>query len=237
MSIFLRGKGSVAYHDALAATAVNLRRLQDIRRAWRGEQCLVRFDPPTYAEDMRSAAKVCGLTWQDAVYREVFDPICRHHDPTRVDHESQRIFDGIGGLPPRLRPPRRPWPLPGTRPRRKAVPNTFAIPSRPRGAGVAPGDPSGRGCSSMPSSGDGSGSRSHPLYNGALRWLYRFTWKRKLSPTAPFKLAPPHRRRRFRQGCQHTCASAKPRIPGGLGRCRVDGHMQGGKRQGAVRRP
>jgi hypothetical protein len=102
MSIFLRGKGRYAYHDALAVTAANLRRLQEIRRTWRGEQVLVRFDPQTYAEDMRLAAKVCGLTWQEEAFREVFDPICKHHDPTRVEHEAQRIFDELSGLPPSL---------------------------------------------------------------------------------------------------------------------------------------
>ncbi len=111
MSIFLRGKGRYAYHDALAVTAVNLRRLQEIRRTWRGEQVLLRFDPQTYAEDMRLAVKVCGLSWQEAAFQEVFDPICKHHDPTRVEHEAQWIFDELSGLPPSLAAPESPLAL------------------------------------------------------------------------------------------------------------------------------
>jgi hypothetical protein len=99
MSIFMRAKGRYTYYDALNVTAVNLRRLQEIRRTWLGEQVLVRFDPQVYAEDMRLAAKVSGLAWQEAVFQEIFDRSSRHYDPTRVDHEAQRVFDELSGLP------------------------------------------------------------------------------------------------------------------------------------------
>ena len=139
MSIFLRGKGRYAYHDALAVTAVNLRRLQEIRRTWRGEQVLLRFDPQTYAEDMRLAVKVCGLSWQEAAFQEVFDPICKHHDPTRVEHEvamdfrrTQRLAAVVGS--PRVAA----GPCPGRGRARETAANMLAITSgRDREPGTA----------------------------------------------------------------------------------------------------
>jgi len=79
---------------------VTLRRLQEIRRRWAGEQALVRFDPRVLAEDLRSAAKTCHLGWHDEVFQQVYDPVERHHTPARIDHDAQRVFDELSGLPP-----------------------------------------------------------------------------------------------------------------------------------------
>ena len=102
MSIFTRAKGHYSYQDALDVTAVTLRRLQEIRRHWAGEQALVRFDPRVFAEDLRSAAKTCHLAWHDEVFRQVYDPVERHQTPARIDHDAQRVFDEMSGLPPGL---------------------------------------------------------------------------------------------------------------------------------------
>jgi hypothetical protein len=99
MSIFMRGRGKYTYHDALSVTAVNLRRIQEIRQTWPGEQVLVRFDPRVYASDMRAAAAACGLAWQEDVFRETYDPSDKHHDPTRVQHPAQQLFDALSNLP------------------------------------------------------------------------------------------------------------------------------------------
>ena len=256
MSIFLRGKGNCAYHDALSATAVNLRRLQEIRRTWRGEQVLVRFDPRTYAEDMRSAAKVCGLTWQDAIFQEVFDPVCRHHHPTRVDHEAQRIFDEISGLPPLAAPEsllalardaasrekliqRRLQSLQAAQQRQQVAgmqsleqrlaARLLAVEQQLVAVGAYVGLRPQKGAVLSESSCEPAGEiqsqrrqqqlfieavqqrqmaieamerrwkriESHPLY-GAVRRLFRFTWKWKLAWAALFK-AHPRLRRRLRR--------------------------------------
>jgi hypothetical protein len=102
MSIFTRGKGRCSYQDALDVTAVTLWRLQEIRHRWAGEQVLVRFDPRVFAEDLRSAAKTCHLAWHDEVFRQVYDPVERHQTPARIDHDAQRVFDEMSGLPPGL---------------------------------------------------------------------------------------------------------------------------------------
>ena len=102
MSIFSRGKGRYGYQDALDVTAVNLRRLQEIRRHWAGQQALVRFDPRVVKEDLRNAADACHLPWHEDVFQRVYDPSDWHHSPARIDHDAQRLFDDLSGLPPCL---------------------------------------------------------------------------------------------------------------------------------------
>jgi hypothetical protein len=102
MSIFMRGNGRYSYHDALDVIAVNLRRLQEICRSWRGELAVVRFDPRTFLGDLSRAAETCHLAWDESVFKQVYDSSDRHHDPARVEHEAQRIFDELSALPQSL---------------------------------------------------------------------------------------------------------------------------------------
>jgi hypothetical protein len=99
MSMFARGQGRCTYEDALHVTAVSLKLLCDIRRHWSGEQALVRFDPRTFASDMRKVADLLDLPWSDDVFRSVYDVSDCHYLPTRVDHPAQRFFDELSSLP------------------------------------------------------------------------------------------------------------------------------------------
>ena len=98
MSIFARGKGMVGYYDALDVTAVHYRRLNAIRDTWQGASALVRFDPRMLPADLRRAADVCGLTWNEDVFSQVYDASCRHQEPARVAHEAQELYERLSGF-------------------------------------------------------------------------------------------------------------------------------------------
>jgi hypothetical protein len=97
MSIFMRGKGNMDYNDALDAAAVHYRQLKIIFDQWEGPKSVVRFDPRTFTEDLRKAADVCGLRWNDAIFAEVYDATCKHHEPASVAHVSEEYFRQLGG--------------------------------------------------------------------------------------------------------------------------------------------
>jgi hypothetical protein len=97
MSIFVRGKGQYTYHDALEVTAVNFRRIREICRGWKGRQARVRFDPQFYEQDLRKAAATCGLAWCQEAFGGVYKPAERHHDPARIVHPAQTVFDELSG--------------------------------------------------------------------------------------------------------------------------------------------
>jgi hypothetical protein len=99
MSLFTRSRGDMAYRDALDLTAIHYRRLHDIRDRWDGERAMVRFDPRVFARDLRRAAEICRLDWSDALFSQVYDASCRHHEPAVVAHEAQRRFQRMGRLP------------------------------------------------------------------------------------------------------------------------------------------
>jgi hypothetical protein len=99
MSLFTRSRGEMAYRDALDLTAIHYRRLHDIRDRWDGERAVVRFDPRVFARDLRRAAEICRLDWSDALFAQVYDASCRHHEPAVVAHEAQRQFQRMGRLP------------------------------------------------------------------------------------------------------------------------------------------
>ncbi|MGA2035608.1 MAG: hypothetical protein ABSG68_25450, partial [Thermoguttaceae bacterium] len=99
MSVFMRGKGRYSYAEALDVVAVNLRRIGEIRRRWGGPQATVRFDPRVLQDDLRQAAALCGVAWQDDVFRAVYDPSDRHHEAVRIAHDAQEVFDQLSGLP------------------------------------------------------------------------------------------------------------------------------------------
>ncbi len=95
MSIFVRSSGALDYRDALDVTAVHYKRLVAIRNRWPGEQAVVRFEPGLLADDARSAAKLCGLAWNDEVFAQAYDAACRHHEAARVEHEVQSLYEDL----------------------------------------------------------------------------------------------------------------------------------------------
>jgi hypothetical protein len=98
MSIFRRGKGALAYHDALDVAAVHYLRLNDLRDGWKGDQAVVRFDPRVFREDMRRAAEVCNLAWSEEAFAEVYDASCRHYEPAPVVHPAEALFRRLSRL-------------------------------------------------------------------------------------------------------------------------------------------
>lgn len=95
MSLFMRSRGNHAYRDVLDVTAIHFRRMRDIRRTWAGEQALVRFDLPLYADDLRRATAMIGLPWDDASFAEMYDTDCKHHDQAYVAHEVQTLYEDL----------------------------------------------------------------------------------------------------------------------------------------------
>ncbi len=97
MSIFTRGKGRLAYEDALDVTGAYFQRMLEVHERWAGPQAVIRFDPRVFTFDLRRAAEICGLAWSDAVFAEVYDPSCHHHEPAAVAHPAQEAFDRLAG--------------------------------------------------------------------------------------------------------------------------------------------
>ncbi|MGD0901280.1 MAG: hypothetical protein ABR915_25915 [Thermoguttaceae bacterium] len=55
-------------------------------------------DPPrTFVEQSRQAARRCGLSWDEAVLRQVYDPACHHQEPSAVSHPAQEAFEQLRG--------------------------------------------------------------------------------------------------------------------------------------------
>jgi hypothetical protein len=102
-SLFHWGQGEITYRQSLDLAEVHFKRMQAIRAEFGGDVPLVRFDPRTLMDEARQAAERCGLRWDEAVFRQVYDPECRHHEASAVLHPAQQAFDGLcwpGGADP-----------------------------------------------------------------------------------------------------------------------------------------
>jgi GT2 family glycosyltransferase len=97
-SIFRRSKGEFGYYDALDVTAIHYQRLNSILDSWNGERAVVRFDPRVFTADLRRAAEVCRLDWNEEVFAQVYDPACKHHEPAAVAHPAERFFRRLSRL-------------------------------------------------------------------------------------------------------------------------------------------
>jgi GT2 family glycosyltransferase/glycosyltransferase involved in cell wall biosynthesis len=97
MSMFRRSHGECGYKGALDMVAVHYRRMRDIFDNWHGDRAVLQFEPRLFAAQAPQAAAMCGLTWDEAAFHEVYDPACRHHRPAAVDHEAQALFEQLGG--------------------------------------------------------------------------------------------------------------------------------------------
>jgi hypothetical protein len=97
MSLFQRVHGDCGYDDALDLTAVHFRRMKGILDEWQGDRAVLQFEPQSYARQAPAAVEMCGLKWDESIFAEVYDPACRHHDPTTVVHEAQSLFEQMGG--------------------------------------------------------------------------------------------------------------------------------------------
>jgi hypothetical protein len=98
MSLFVRGKGKCSFSDALDLTAIHLHQLGEIWKGWQGDRARVRFVNDVFSDDLRQAAELCGLSWQQEVLARAYDPACKHFEPVVVEHEAQRLYDGLSGL-------------------------------------------------------------------------------------------------------------------------------------------
>ena len=98
MSIFRRSRGKCSYENALDIVAVHYRRMSDIFRRWPGSRAVLQFEPRLIAAHAPQAAAICGLTWDQAAFNEIYDAKCRHHRPALVDHEAQELFERLGGM-------------------------------------------------------------------------------------------------------------------------------------------
>ena len=96
-SMFQRSRGGCSYEDALGLVAVHYRRMRDIYYEWRGKLAVLQFEPRLIAAHAPQAAAVCGLTWDEAAFNEVYDAGCRHHRPALADHEAQELFELLSG--------------------------------------------------------------------------------------------------------------------------------------------
>jgi hypothetical protein len=96
-SLFARARGEVRYRDLLDLVEVHLKRMQAIREELGGDVPIVRFDPRTFVEQSRQAARRCGLSWDEAVLRQVYDPACHHQEPSAVSHPAQEAFEQLRG--------------------------------------------------------------------------------------------------------------------------------------------
>jgi len=97
MSLFVRGKGHCSFSDALDLTAIHLRQMGEIWESWQGDRARVRFVNAVFGDDLRQAAELCGLSWQQDVLVRVYDPACKHFEPVVVEHEAQRLHDRLAG--------------------------------------------------------------------------------------------------------------------------------------------
>lgn len=111
-SLFHWGQGEITYRQSLDLVEVHFKRMQAIRAEFGGDVPLVRFDPRTLLDEARRAVQWCGLRWDDAVFRQVYDPDCRHHEASAVLHPAEQAFDELcrtdggdpGGRPAALDP-------------------------------------------------------------------------------------------------------------------------------------
>jgi hypothetical protein len=99
MSIFVRSQGVLAYNDALDVTAVHYQRLGGILDEWPGERAVVRFDSRVLADDLREAARMCRLDWNEEIFAQVYDASCKHHEPAAVAHRAEELFQRLNHLP------------------------------------------------------------------------------------------------------------------------------------------
>lgn len=96
MSVFTRN--CHAYQDTLDVSAVHFKRMSSILEGWDGDHAIVRFDVETLGEDLRQAARTCGLKWRDKAFAEAFDARSKHHQPGLVTHPAQKLFERVGRL-------------------------------------------------------------------------------------------------------------------------------------------
>ncbi len=94
-SLFHWAQGEMTYRQALDLVEVHFKRMLAIRAELGGDVPLVRFDPRTLADEARRAVQRCGLRWDEAVFRQVYDPECRHHEALPVLHPAQQAFDEL----------------------------------------------------------------------------------------------------------------------------------------------
>lgn len=95
MSLCSRSKGSMPYWTALDVVGVHLDRM----KAAADEGCVqhvVRFGTPSFWDDMKTLAEACGLVWDEATARRVYDPTCVHHKPAAVAHRAQAVLNELG---------------------------------------------------------------------------------------------------------------------------------------------
>jgi hypothetical protein len=96
MSLCARSQGNQPYWTALDIVGVHLERMKAaVDEGAVGH--FVRFGAPAYWDDIKTLAEACGLTWDEATARRVFDPSCVHHKPAAVSHPSQDLLNELGG--------------------------------------------------------------------------------------------------------------------------------------------
>lgn len=95
MSLCTRSKGTMPYWTALDVVGVHLESMKAAAGDG-GVEHVVRFGTPSFWDDMRSLAEACGLTWDEATARRVYDPTCVHHKPAAASHAAQAVLNELG---------------------------------------------------------------------------------------------------------------------------------------------
>ena len=102
MSLCTRSEGALGYWTSLDLVAVHFGRMKAILENEKQASRAVRFGSEGFLDDLAEAARCCGLTWNEADALRVFDRACVHHEPATVVHESQSLYEELGGQRPPL---------------------------------------------------------------------------------------------------------------------------------------
>lgn len=97
MSLCARSNGVYSYWEALDVVAVSLERLKAIVDEREGDAPVVRFASPRFRSDLQRLAAAIGLTWNDEVVDQVYDPSCVHQLPMTISHPAQQLYDSLCG--------------------------------------------------------------------------------------------------------------------------------------------
>jgi len=97
MSLCARTNGNYPYWTALDLVGVHLSRLKAIVDEHGGRTLVARFATPHFRPDLQEMAAACGLSWDDEVVDQIYDPSCVHHLPAVVAHTAQELYDALSG--------------------------------------------------------------------------------------------------------------------------------------------
>ncbi|MDG3003070.1 hypothetical protein [Paludisphaera mucosa] len=96
MSLCTRSRGNMPYWNALDVVGVHLDRMKVVADEQAATSHVVRFGTASFWDDTKQLAEACGLPWNDAIVRSVYDPSCVHHQPAAVAHASQVTLNALG---------------------------------------------------------------------------------------------------------------------------------------------